>query len=203
MPKIIGTSLAEHRQQTRRRLFDALSSLMAEQGFDAVSLADIAAAAGVGRTAVYNHVPDKETLLLAFIEDETARYVAGLEEALAGVDNPEEQLRIYVRQQVSLERDYRLAPGPDLRSVVSPETLGRLRDHAVHVEQILRRILASGVASGRFPDQELDTVVPLVNACLRGRSTPPDGASRESADDATEAFVLRAVGAVGVAALPG
>lgn len=203
MPRIIGSSLAEHRAQTRRRLFDALSGLMAEQGFDAVSLADIAAAAGVGRTAVYNHFPDKEAVLLAFIEDETTRYVAGLEQALAGIEDPEEQLRIYIRQQVRLERDYRLAPGPDLRSVVSRETLGRLRDHAVRVERILRQILTSGITSGRFAEQDLDTVVPLVNACLRGRGGPHDGAGGEATAAATESFVLRAVGAVGVPALAG
>lgn len=195
MPKIVGASLAEHREQVRARLFAALASLMAESGFDAVSLADIAARAGVGRTAVYNHFPDKEALLLAFIEDETSSYVATLEEALDGVEDPEEQLRVYVRQQISLRRAYHLAPGPDLRSVVSPATLGRLRDHAVQVEAILRRILAAGVASGRLPAQDLDVVVPLVNSCLKARSAeaaPP----REEVVRGTEEFVMRAVGAV-------
>ena len=63
MPKIIGGSLAEHRQQTRLRLFAALSALMADRGFDAITLAEIAQRAGIGRTAVYNHFPDKESLL--------------------------------------------------------------------------------------------------------------------------------------------
>ncbi|MBN9374306.1 MAG: TetR family transcriptional regulator, partial [Cellulomonas sp.] len=58
MPKIIGGSLREHREQTRRRLFDALSALMADHGFDTITLADIATTAGVGRTAVYNHFED-------------------------------------------------------------------------------------------------------------------------------------------------
>lgn len=200
MPKIIGASLAEHRETIRRRLFDALSALMAESGFDAVSLADIAAAAGVGRTAVYNHFPDKEALLLAFIEDETAAYVARLEAALTGVVDPEQQLRVYVREQIQLKRDYHLAPGPDLRSVVSRSTLERLRDHAVHVERILRRILAAGIATGRLPDQDLDAVVPLVNACLTGRGMPESGRAREDAIRATETFVLRAVGAAETAA---
>jgi AcrR family transcriptional regulator len=199
MPKIVGSSLAEHREQVRARLFAALASLMAESGFDAVSLADIAARAGVGRTAVYNHFPDKEALLLAFIEDETSSYVATLEAALDGVDDPEQQLRVYVRQQIRLRRSYHLAPGPDLRSVVSPATLERLRDHAVQVERILRGILAAGVACGRLPVQDLDTVVPLVNACLRARSSRDGAATGEAAVEATEAFVLRAVGAVGVA----
>ena len=68
MPKIIGGSLHEHREQTRQRLFTALSTLMSERGFDAISFADIAAAAGVGRTAVYNHFSDKEALLMGFIK---------------------------------------------------------------------------------------------------------------------------------------
>ena len=195
MPKIIGRSLHEHREQTRQRLYAALSDLMAERGFDAISLADIAAAAGIGRTAVYNHFPDKESLLLGFISDETAAYVSTLEAALAGVDDPVEQLRTYVRQQTQLKRVFHLAPGPDLRTVLSPGTQRRLREHVVGVEAILRRILVRGIESGVLPPQDIDTTVLLVHACLSGRGVPDDGPAREHAMQATETFVLRAVGA--------
>src|SRR3954449_4874056 len=87
----------EHREQPRQRLFAALSTRMAEKGFDAISLADIAAQAGIGRTAVYNHFPDKESLLLGFIAAETEQYLATLEQALRDVQDPVEQLRTYVR----------------------------------------------------------------------------------------------------------
>src|SRR3954453_15451617 len=196
MPKIIGGSLHEHREQTRQKLFAALSALMADRGFDAITLADLAAAAGVGRTAVYNHVPDKESLLLAFITHETQQYAATLERALDGIDDPVEQLRTYVRQQVQLKQVFHLAPGPDLRTVLSRPTQARLREHAVVVEEILRRILSEGIVAGAFPAQDLATTVPLVNACLSGRGVPDDGAARDRAVAATETFVLRAVGAV-------
>ena len=195
MPKIIGGSLTEHREQTRRKLFAALTSLMSEQGFDAITLADIAGAAGIGRTAVYNHFHDKESLLLAFITDETEQYVATLERSLEGVDDPVEQLRTYVRQQAQLKRVFHLAPGPDLRTVLSRGTQAQLREHVVLVETVLRRILARGIASGAFPEQPLDTTVPLVNACLSSRGLPDEGPGRAAAIDATETFVLRAVGA--------
>ena len=107
MPKIIGGSLREHREQTRRRLFDALSSLMADRGFDTITLADIATTAGVGRTAVYNHFADKEALLVAFIADETDRYATLLQRRLDEIDDPVEQLRQYVRAQVRLDHDRR------------------------------------------------------------------------------------------------
>jgi len=196
MPKIIGGSLHEHRVQTRERLFGALSSLMAERGFNAISLADIAATAGVGRTAVYNHFRDKEALLLGFITNETEQYVAELERALANVDDPVSQLRTYIRQQARLRRFLNYAaPGSDLRQVLSKQTRERLRDHAEIVEEVLRRILRSGIASGQFPEQDLDTTVKLVNACLTGRNIPEEPGGRERAINATEAFILRAVGA--------
>ncbi|NKY41515.1 TetR/AcrR family transcriptional regulator [Cellulomonas septica] len=196
MPKIIGGSLHEHREQTRSKLFAALSALMAERGFDAITLAEIAQAAGVGRTAVYNHFPDKEALLLGFITHETEQYTATLQRSLDDIDDPVEQLRTYVRQQASLTRVYHVAPGPELRSVLSRGAQQRVREHVVVVEQILRRILAAGIASGVFPDQDVDTIVPLVNACLSGRGVPQGGAERERAIEQTETFVLRAVGAL-------
>ena len=195
MPKIIGGSLPAHRAQTRAKLFTALASLMAERGFDAITFADIAATAGVGRTAVYNHFPDKESLLLGFIAHETAHYLDGLELALVGVVDPVEQLRTYVREQARLKRVFHLAHGPDLREVLSPGTQRRLREHVVGVEAILRRILSAGLAAGAQPDQDLDTTMPLVHACLSGRGGPDGGPARERAIDATETFVLRAVGA--------
>ena len=42
MPKIIGESLASHRELTRTRLFDALGSLMAEQPFESITMSQIA-----------------------------------------------------------------------------------------------------------------------------------------------------------------
>jgi AcrR family transcriptional regulator len=200
MPKIIGKSLHEHRQMTRQRLFSALSTLMAERGFDTITLADIAARAGVGRTAVYNHFPDKEALLLGFITHETEDYAHRLEQALDGVEDPVEQLRTYIRQQAQLTRMFHLAPGPDLRTVLSRPTLQRLREHAEIVEAILRRILTAGIASGVFPDQDIDPTVQLVNACLSGRLIPEEPQARERAVNAAERFVLRAVGARDVAA---
>lgn len=194
MPKIIGASLAEHRQKVRAKLFAALSELMSESGFDAVSLAEIAAAAGVGRTSVYNHFPDKESLLIGFIEHETENFLTDLLRALEHVRDPQEKLRVYVREQINLKRSYHLAPGPDLRSVVSRPTLQRLRDHVVQVEELLRQILRDGIAGRRLPEQDLEAVVPLINSCLTARAVPDSGPERERAITATEAFVMRAVG---------
>lgn len=195
MPKIIGGSLQEHREQTRHKLFAALSTLMTERGFDAISFADVAAAAGVGRTAVYNHFADKEALLIGFITHETGQYINSLKRALDGVTDPVERLRTYVRAQLGLKRVFHLAPGPDLRAVLSRNSQLRLRDHVVEVEGLLRSLIADGVASGALPDQDIPTTVALVSSCLSGRQVPERDPERARAIQATEEFVLRAVGA--------
>ena len=194
MPKIIGSTLAEHREHVRTRLFSALARLMDASGFDTLTMSDIAAEAGVGRTSVYNHFADKESLLIGYIEHETGQFLVDLRDALEGITDPEERLRVYVRQQMALTTTFHPAPGPDLRSVVSHDTVARLREHVREVEMLLREILTDGIAAGRLPDQDVDSVVPLVHACLTGRRRLRDDDAAQ-AITATEDFVLRAVGA--------
>jgi len=197
MPKIIGGSIQEHRAQTRHKLYTALSTLMAERGFDSITLADIATRAGVGRTAVYNHFADKDALLLGFIAHETEQYVATLTRALDEISDPVEQLRVYVRQNARLRTAFSFAPGPDLRSVVGRGARAQLGDHATVVENVLRRIIQAGIDAGVFADQDLDVTVPLVNACLRSHVLDGSGVPRADRETVaqTEDFVLRAVGA--------
>ncbi|NLF05964.1 MAG: TetR/AcrR family transcriptional regulator [Actinomycetales bacterium] len=197
MPKIIGGSIQEHRAQTRHKLYTALSTLMAERGFDSITLADIAGRADVGRTAVYNHFADKDALLLGFIAHETEQYVATLTRALDEISDPVEQLRVYVRQNARLRTAFSFAPGPDLRSVVGRGARSKLGDHATVVENVLRRIIQAGIDSAVFADQDLDITVPLVNACLRSHVLDGSGVPRADRETVaqTEAFVLRAVGA--------
>ncbi len=195
MPKIIGGSLHEHREQTRQRLFTALATLMEERGFDVISFAEIAAAAGVGRTAVYNHFPDKEALLLGYIQHETSKYVENLQRSIADINDPVERLRAYVRAQARLNRVFHVTPGAELRTILSKSAAQRLREHVTVIEELLYTILGAGISSGDFPPQDIPTTVALINACLSGRALPESGPERERAAVAAEEFILRAVGA--------
>lgn len=196
MPKIMGSSLAEHRERTRTALFDALAELMAKHSFDKITLSDVAAHAGVGRTAVYNHFADKEDLLLAFMEHETARYAEELSASLAGVEDPIDRLRVYVRQQALLKRHFHFPSTGPLANSVSRGTAGRLRAHAGLMAQMLAQILTDAVATGAIPPQDPAQVIPLVHACVMGgRPTPTEPTARTAYLEALDTFVLRAVGA--------
>lgn len=196
MPKIVGGSLAEHREQTRERIFAALSRLAAERGYDALTLAEVAAAAEVGRTAMYNYFPDKESLLLAYAEHETSGYLAELTSALAELDNPVDKLATYVRLHIRVFATRHMPPSSALRPLLSERGRSRVLDHVTELETTLRRVLAAGMAQGYLPEGELDALVPLVIACVSGRSLAGlDAVALDEATEQTVAFVLRGVGA--------
>jgi hypothetical protein len=50
--------------------------------------------------AICNHVPDEATLLVADVAHETERFRAELEEALAALTDPVEQLRTYISRRL-------------------------------------------------------------------------------------------------------
>ena len=81
-------------------MFDAFSRLMYERGYDAITLADIAEAAGMARTSMYNYYPTKEALLVSYTDSEMDRFVDELRADLAEADGAEERLRLYVRRQL-------------------------------------------------------------------------------------------------------
>ena len=58
------TGLRERRKQaTRQAISDVATRMFAARGFDAVTIADVAAAAGVAKMTVTNYFPRKEDLV--------------------------------------------------------------------------------------------------------------------------------------------
>lgn len=196
MPKITGNTLAEHRERTRRALFDSLGQLLAAKPFDKITLSDVATNAHVGRTAVYNHFADKEDLLLAYIENETRSYVARLSQALEDVQDPLDRLRVYIREQALLKQHYHFPSGARLTDTLSRDTVGRLHSHADIMEHMLSQILHEAIDQGQLPNQDVAMSVQLIHACvLGGRPTPTNPMQRERYLHSLDSFVLQAVGA--------
>src|SRR5580698_8684830 len=52
----------------RRQLSDAATRMFTERGFDAVRVAEVAAACGVSEKTVFNYFPTKESLVLDRLE---------------------------------------------------------------------------------------------------------------------------------------
>lgn len=188
MPKISASSVEEHREQLQRRVFEAFATLMAEQSFDAITMAKLAAAAGIGRTAIYHHFADKEAVVVAFASHETSRYLDGLRAELAGADDPVKRVTIYIRDQLKAGQQFHMGLGPQLYGALSQDTMHAIREHVVAIEDVLREILADGVRAGQFLVEDEAATMSLIHACL---------APRDLSGVVIERFVLRALGATG------
>jgi AcrR family transcriptional regulator len=184
VPKILGESLAAHHEQVRAKVFDAMRTLLYTRGFDAITLSGVASAAGVGRTAIYNHFPDREALLVAFVEHETAQHVTHLQDALATVTDPVEALSVFVRMHLEVLIGRHTPPGQKLNTVLSPEAYSRMAEHVDPITAQLRSILVAGIEAGQMVAEDADVLVPMIMASLAA-GVDVDAAVR---------FVLRATG---------
>jgi len=72
------------KRKTRRLLVNTAIDLFSRQGFDAVTLEDIAASCDVSRGTVFNYFPYKELMILAFMDTYMGDEVAALRAALEG-----------------------------------------------------------------------------------------------------------------------
>lgn len=195
MPKIIGESLASHRELTRARLFEALGSLMGEQSFESITMSQIAERAGVGRTAVYNHFADKEVLLLAYMREVTGKFARVLTQRLEAEPDPLMRLRIYIRSHLQMIGRYHVKAGTGLRRHMSGQGASHLHDHAGVVGEVLIGILDEAMERGLIAQQNTLGAVHLIHATLQGQRLPQDPEHRESALTLVETFILRGLGA--------
>ncbi len=69
MPRIRAASIEQHKELTRQELLEAAEELIGLHGYEHVSLGDVAAAVGIGRTTVYEYFRDKEDLLATLVEE--------------------------------------------------------------------------------------------------------------------------------------
>jgi AcrR family transcriptional regulator len=197
VPKIKAATVEEHRLATIDRLLDAFGSLVLERGYTGLSFADIAQAAGLARTAVYNYFPDLESMLFAWTEREVANAMAALEGEVRGAETSAEQLRIFVKHQLQGFATRHLPPGQEVMRFLNPETFGRFMSHIEPLERIVSEIIKRGLENGEFKGTDAETAVPMVMACIgtkRGE-VASDASTLDSATDQLTSFLLRALGA--------
>ena len=174
MPRVSGGSSSAHRAEQTRRLFHAFRDLLYERGYDAISLADIAEAAGIARTAMYGYFADKESLLAAYTAMETEEFLATLDAELRAIDSPVDQLRAFVRLQVEYFRDSHLPPGPTLRLLLPEAAATEIIGHIAELESRLHQILRVGREARFFIVDDIDASTSMITACVsRGAAADP------------------------------
>lgn len=94
MPKIWGETVADHKDRLRATIVESAVALVAERGRADVSMSAVAERVGIGRATLYNYFRDVDQILATYVVGQYDRQHAVLDERLADVDDPLEELRI-------------------------------------------------------------------------------------------------------------
>ncbi len=152
MPRIRAANIEQHKELTRRQLLDATRQLLAEVGYEMLTIGDVAAAAGIGRTTIYQYFRDKEDVLASLVEETLPEVI---EDIIATIpeDLPvERRLTALAEATVGF-----VASDPVLGLVLhrdvsklSESTQERIRGAHRDLSAEIARIYTVGVEQGRF-----------------------------------------------------
>lgn len=186
MPRIRAENVVAHRELMLTGLLDAFGELMAERGYAAITLAQVAERAGMARNTTYGYVADKEALLMAFVERSVAQFVDRVRTELAAEPDVAARLALLVRRQV---HQFRQEPGAGSESgmleggTLAPGSHGDLMTRFRPLHALMAELIAEGVASGEFRPVDPDDVVPMAYAVI-GSERLPVGQGDHDPDDA-------------------
>ena len=191
-----GTSRRSDWESTRIRIIDAACELFAAHGPAAVTMSEVARAAGVNRTTVHRHHPTRDDLLWAVSD----RLMAGLDVAL-GEELHASRLDQGVEAVVG-----RLVDDPDLarrslRSLISGHPGAEAR-RLLGTETSMMGLLAAGPLGRPGIDAEVLAVINLAGVLLW--SALSDSGTVDGGADRYRAEIMRLMlhGAIDPAALP-
>lgn len=175
---------------------DAVDELIRSQGIDRVSMTDVANAAGITRTALYNYFPDKPALLLAFTEQVSAAFMERYKRELPSGVSASRRLSAFVRLQLEGIVAHPHPPAAELGASLGPDAYQALAAHVAPMQRLLTEILEEGTTAGEFDRMPCERVASLTLSMVGSRRLPL--VSGEVGLDETHAlvtrFVLRALG---------
>ena len=126
-------------------------------------------------------------------------FLKELREGLEGIENPIDQLAVYIRLQINDLARRHLPPGPAMRSMLSPESYAKLGKHVQELQMVLANILSAAIAEKYIPQNDIRELAMLVHGSLSssaGRTEDaPDEQTREHQILNTIRFIQMGLGA--------
>lgn len=136
----------------RERILEEAARLFAKSGYENSSVADLAAAIGVSKAAIYHYYPTKQDIYDAIIIDVLRGMTAAVSQAVAQAPGHRERLRAFMLAHARYFQQHHpqfvtMLVGYSGMTITEREDAAHLRDD---YERMLRDILAAGMAAGEF-----------------------------------------------------
>lgn len=185
-------------EDTKQKILDKALELFSTQGYDSVSVGEIAKAVGIKAPSLYNHFPGKQAIFDAIVESTAAQYEADTDKIDIHVQNAKQDIPVFteitadalfekVRQifeyslhNETISRFRRMMTieqfrSPELAALYSRRYVERiLRYHA----GIFRALIASGEICAEDPDalamMYVSPVLTLIGICDRQPEREPE-----------------------------
>lgn len=145
----------------------AAAVIMAEKGYQATTIRDIAEALGVRKATIHHHIGSKANLLFSLIEQLQLPGREIMQQVAAAEGDPRARLHLFVELTLS-----RIAENPIVSRILvhefrylEGEYLERATAIRSEYEQFLTALILEGQASGDF-NAALDPVIAAINTLL-------------------------------------
>jgi AcrR family transcriptional regulator len=192
MPK--GIPLTEEEQEQRRRyIYEVVVNLIQEKGFQETSMREIAEAAGMGKSTLYDYFKTKDEILFFIFEEQTEELLKQAQKIAALDLPPQDRLRRIMHNHVAFMYANR---GIHTRIMFETQRLKldsqkRINAKRYAYQDVVAGIIADGIASGCFrPVTPLSTARLLINSLLSVLyTTRPTDSVEKMLDEAVDIFL--------------
>ena len=160
--------------KTRQLLVDVARKLFAMQGFEGITMNDIAEASGKGRRTLYTYFKSKEDIYSAVIDGELRRVSETYLAVARRVMPPEDKLVELIFAHLSLIKEA-VGRNGNLRAEFFRNIwqVERVRKKYDRIEcDIFQKCVADGVAEGVFEVDDLKLTTDIIHACVKGLEVP-------------------------------
>jgi len=120
VPKIQAPTLIAHRELRRQQLMSAAMELAMNQGASAITVAAVAAKAGLARSSVYEYFESSADLVADLVIEELDYYTERLAAAIKGATDPFEQIELWIAEGLRYVADGRHMLVKSLNTIQTP-----------------------------------------------------------------------------------
>lgn len=151
-----------YRTNRKDEILDVAAQLFVEEGYNSVSLLDIAHAVGLSKTTLYHYFDRKETILGTIVVSTVQKLSEYVDQAVAKHQNPKDRLIAFMEAQAEFFENHQ-ASFQVLLSRVANLHEPKMRDVAIewraNYENTIRNIVQDGIAAGVFHTHNSNAVV--------------------------------------------
>ena len=149
-------------EDTRSRVFETAMRLFRDKGFDATTMRDVAAGAGLSLGAAYHYFPSKEAIVAAYYESVQAEHASRLREALPELTSVRDRLARAVHAKLDILKHDRPLMGALLRYTGdATHPLSFLGEGTRHIQFGSMAVFAAALEGERLP-KDMRELVPLM-----------------------------------------